>query len=131
MKKHFVIFYSHGTMVAETTQQPINRWDVDEAVEMSKKIKERHSASPYGFYFITRQRKEDEFDSKEIKRSGMYFLGGTVFTLKEIKKRNDPKDKVLISNMEYNGYDKIVTNNNSWKWTQPLGENDVVLDINL
>ena len=37
------------------------------------------------------------------------------------------KDRILVSNMEGNGYDRIITNDNSWRWTQPLGKDDVVL----
>ena len=31
------------------------------------------------------------------------------------------------THMENNGYDRIVVNTNSWKWTQPLEQDDVVL----
>lgn len=129
MKAHFVIFFSPGTFFAEQSQQSMDSWDVDKAVEMSKGIKERHGATPYGFCFTTRTRKDDELDSKETKRSGMYYLGGKVWTLEEIKRRADPKDSILISNMEANGYARVITNDNSWRWTQPLGDEDVVLAI--
>ena len=128
MKKHFVTFCSPGTFVAEQTTKPIDAWDVDKAKKMSKEIKERYGATPYGFFFSTRKRKDDELDSKIIKESGMFYLGGKIFTLKMLKERNDPKDKILISNMECNGWKKIVENNNSWKWTQPLRKGDKVLD---
>jgi hypothetical protein len=56
--------------------------------------------------------------------------GGLVETLDEVKARRRPdgKDDILISNMEGNGYKRIVTNDNSWRWTQPLEEGDTVLD---
>ena len=129
MKKHFVIFFSPGTFVAEQSREPIDSWDIDKAVKMSKDIKERHEAIPYGFCFTTRERKDHELDSQEIKRSGIYYLGGEVVTLEDIRARNDPKDKILISNMECNKWNKIVVNTNSWKWTQPLEKNDVVLNV--
>ena len=129
MEKHFVKFFSPGTLVAEETTKPIESWDVDKAVEMSKEIKERHAAIPYGFCFVTRKRKDDELDSKEVARSGVYFLGGEVFTVEDIEKRNDPDEKILLSNMKVNGYDKVVVNTNSWKWTQPLTEKDQVLAV--
>jgi hypothetical protein len=129
MKKHFVTFYSPGTFMAETTTEEIHAWDINEAIKMSKNIKERYGATPYGFVFSTRERKDNELDSKEIATSGTYFLGGKVYTLAEVKANNDPNEQILIKNMECNGWDKIITNNNSWKWTQPLKENDVVLDI--
>lgn len=131
MRKHFVVFCSPGTFVAEQTEKPIKSWDVDAAVRMAKKIKERHNALPYGFYFTTRERKRKDLDSKEIKHSAMYYLGGEVLTLDDVKKRKDPKDKMLISNMWCNKWDRIVVNTNSYKWTQPLEKGDVVLDVDI
>ena len=116
MQKHFVNFYSPGTFVAETTTEEIDSWDVDKACEIAGGIHERYGATPYGFSFETRERKDDELDSKVIETSGMYYLGGTTKTLEEIKAENDPANSILISNMECNGYSRIVINNNSWEW---------------
>lgn len=129
MKKHFVTFYSPGTFVAEHSTKPIESWDVGVAVEMAKEVKERHGATPYGFQFSTRERSDTEFDSKETAKSGTYYLGGKIFTLAQLKKANNPSQKILISNMECNGWDKVVINNNSWQWTQPFMEGDEVLDV--
>lgn len=115
--------------MAETTQKEIGSWDIEKAKKMAYDIKERHGATPYGFQFITRERGEKDFDSKETKRSNMYFLGGKVWTLTDLKSKNNPKDKILISNMEINGWDKIIENNNSWKWTQPLKHGDEILSF--
>jgi hypothetical protein len=128
MIKHFVRFYSPGTFVAETTEKPIEEWNVSKAIGMVKGIKERYGATPYGFKFITRFRTDDELDSREVKDSNMYFLGGEIFTLKDLKDRNDPNDSTLISNIESNKWDRVIVNTNSWKWTQPLMKDDVVLD---
>lgn len=127
MKKHFVIFYSPGSFVSEETHKEIESWDTEKATEMAHGITERYNATPYGFQFVTRERGENDFDSKETKHSGMYYLGGKVFTLKEIKARHDPKDEILISNMECNGWNKVVENNNSWKVVQPFRKGDVIL----
>ena len=129
MSKHYVTYYSPGTFMAEQTTKEIESWDVDKAIEMSKDIKERHGALPYGFCFTTRGRTEKDLDSKETARSCMYYLGGEVLTLKEVKKQNNPGDKILISNMECNGWKRIVKNSNSYLWTQPLEDDDIVLDI--
>jgi len=129
MKQDYVIFFSPGTFVAEQSAKPIDSWDIDKAIEMSKGIKERYGALPYGFCFTTRERKDDELDSQEVKRSGMYYLGGEVLTLQNVINRNDPKDKILISNMRCNGYEKIIVNTNSWQWTQPLDKNDIILNV--
>ena len=105
MKKHFVTFYSPGTMVAEGTTLPIEEWNVDRAVEMAKGIVERYGATPYGFRFSTRARTEDDLDSKVVEQSGMYFLGGKIETLEEVEARNDPNEAILRSNMRGNGYE--------------------------
>lgn len=127
--KHFVTFYSPGTFVAETSEREIASWDVDQAVEMARSISERYSATPYGFQFSTRERGDDDFNSKETARSGTYYLGGKVETLEQLKARATDKERILVSNMEGNGWKRIITNDNSWRWTQPLEDGDVVLDF--
>jgi hypothetical protein len=127
MERHFVTFYSPGTLVAETSSQPIDSWDVERAREMARNIKERHGATPYGFRFTTRGRGPNDLDSKQTAQGPMYWLGGTVETLAEVKARATEKDRILVANMEGNGYDRIITNDNSWRWVQPLNESDVVL----
>jgi len=128
MEKNFVTFYSPGTFVAEMSEHPIVSWDIEKAKDMARGIKERYGATPYGFSFSTRGRSNDELDSKLIKKSPMYYLGGKVETLKQVKARATEKDSILVSNMECNGYKRIVTNDNSWRWTQPLEKDDVVLE---
>jgi len=129
MQKHFVTFFSPGTFVAETTEKPVDSWDVEAAKSMARSIKERYGATPYGFRFSTRERKDDELDSKETKRSPMYYLGGKVETLAQVKKRATDKDRILIANMECNGWSRIITNDNSWRVTRPLEKGDVVLEF--
>ena len=128
MEKHFVTFFSPGTFVAEQTERPIEAWDVEAAKELARGIKERLNALPYGFRFSTRTRNDDDLDSQVTAQSAMYFLGGKVETLAEVKARATEKDRILVSNMEGNGYDRIITNDNSWRWTGPLGKDDVVLE---
>ena len=64
-----------------------------------------------------------------VKRLRGYYLGGKIETLEEIKARNDPAERTLLSNMEINCYPRVIVNTNSWRWTQPLKDDDVVLDI--
>ena len=127
MKKHFVTFQSPGTFIAESSTEEIDSWDIKKAIKISKTIKERHGATPYGFYFTTRERKEDELDSKVVATSPMHYINCKVLTIEEVKARKDPKDRILISNMECNGYDKIVVTTKGWKWTQPLDKEDIVI----
>lgn len=128
MKKNFVIFYSPGTFVAETTEEPIDTWDTEAAIEMSRTIKERHGAIPYGFQFITRSRDDNELDSKKTDASPMYYLGGRIETIDEIEIRNDPKEKILRSNMRANGWDRVIVNENSWRTVLPMKMDDVIVD---
>lgn len=130
IESHFVTFFSPGTFVAETTEKPIPSWDIEEAKAVARNIKERYDACPYGFQFTTRSREDNELDSRVSATSPMYYLGGTVETLEQVKARGTAVDgdRILIANMECNGYDRIITNNNSWRWTQPLRATDVVLE---
>ena len=127
--QHFVEFRSPGTMVAEATVRPIDAWDVEIATAMARDIRERHGATPYGFRFLTRGREDHELDSREIAASNFYYLGGRIETVEEVRSRADPREHILLSNMEINGWDRIIVNDNSWRWTQPLQETDVVLDF--
>jgi hypothetical protein len=129
MKRHFVTFYSPGTFVAETTTKPITAWNVEAACALAAGINERHGARPYGFRFSTRARGPDDLDSREVASSAMYYLGGTVETLAEVEARNDPSERILLSNMRGNGYDRIVRSGGPgrWSWTQPLCPDDVVI----
>lgn len=128
IQQHFVTFYSPGTFVAETSMKPIDAWSIDLALTLVGGIKERYGAIPYGFDFLTRGRDVDDLDSKVIARSPFYWLGGKVETLAEVEARNDPKESILRGNMRGNDWDKIIKNTNSWKWTQPLKDTDVILD---
>jgi hypothetical protein len=127
VSKHFVTFYSPGTFVAETTEMPIDSWDVDLARKMAESITERYNAVPYAFRFSTRSRDEDDLDSRTTDRSPTYYINCKVETLDEVEKRADPKESILLANMRCNGWNKIATTVKGWRWTQPLEPEDVVL----
>jgi hypothetical protein len=128
VQQHFVTFYSPGTIVAETTEKPIAAWDVDAAVKMAEAITERHNARPYGFRFTTRGREPGELDSEVAASSVFYFLSGKVETIEQVRERNDPKERILLSNMEGNGWKRVIRITRGWSWTQPLDDGDVVLN---
>lgn len=127
MKKHFVEFYSPGTFLAEITVKSIESWNIDKAKEMAKDIKERYSAIPYGFRFVTKDQKSN---NEIVNKSGMYYFGGTVKTLKELKQENNSDNKILIKNIESADYNKIVINSNSYKWVRPFRKEDTLLKMN-
>jgi len=129
MQKHYVTFYSPGTFVAETNEIEIDMWDVAKAMQLSNGIEQRYGAVPYGFRFTTRSRADDEFEPRETVRSPLYYLPHCKLeTIDEVRKRADPDERILLSNMESNGWDKIVTTTKGWKWTQPFENDDVLLD---
>ena len=137
MRKHYVKFYCPGSLFAETSTRDIDSWDVDKAVELSSGIIQRYSAKPYGFRFITVLTADPVSDGeggmldiqpKQVAESAMYYLGGEIHTLEEIKARADPKEEILLSNMQSNGWDKIIINNNSWRASQPFGDDDILLE---
>lgn len=128
MKKHFVVFYSPGTFFDEQTERPVDKWDVEKATTLAHDISECHGATPFGFQFVTRGRTDKDLDSKVIKRSAMYHLGGKIMSLSQVKKEM-PDQKILIGNMENNGWNKIIININSWKHTCVFGDKDTLLDF--
>lgn len=128
MEQHFVTYLSPGTMFPEITSRAVDSWNPEDAAEAAHGIKERHGATPYGFYFTTRARTDKELDSRQVARGPMHYLGGRVETLAEIDARADPKEEILRSNMRGNGWDKVVVNTNSYKLVQPLEPTDVILD---
>ncbi|MGI9502953.1 MAG: hypothetical protein ACR2RE_07865, partial [Geminicoccaceae bacterium] len=88
-------------------------------------------AKPYGFRFTCRGRDAEDLDSRVIKTSNFYWLGGKIETMEELEERNDPSERILRSNMKTNGWDKVIVNTNSYRWTQPLGQDDVILDVSI
>jgi len=128
MKKDYVKYLSAGTFTAEETIKEIDSWDVNKAVQMAKEITERHGAKPYAFYFTTKGRGEFDLDSKVIKSSPTYYINGEVSTLEEIKSRKLFSDNILISNMECNGWNRVVTTYNPSSRPQPLNDDDIVLN---
>jgi hypothetical protein len=129
VQEHFVTFYSPGTFFSEQSTDPIESWDIDVATLMARKIVERDGVTPYAFQFITRGRNSADLDSKVIARSPRYFLGGKIETLGEIEARNDPSECVLIENMRSNNCPRVVVNNNSYKSTQMMNDDDVIVDF--
>jgi hypothetical protein len=127
--RHYVTFYSPGTFVSETTIIQIDSWDVNKAIELSKTIKERHGAIPYGFSFKTV--KSDGFEKIPVNKSGMYYLGGKILSYDDIE--DIPENKILRSNMRNNNYKYVIENTNSWKVVLPfdfLNDTCIPYDVN-
>ena len=127
IRQDCVTFLSQGTIAHEATTRQVNLWHVDQAVETSREITERHGATPFGFYFTTRGRGDKDLDSRETARSGVYYLNGIIETADQIEERGDPGERTLLANMRGNHWDKVVRNARGYPWAQPLRDGDVVL----
>ncbi len=132
------MFLSPGTFYRETDSRPIEKRSIAIAVEMSKSVEQRHGAKPYGFYFQTRIVSEPipdgeggqlEVADKLVDESGTHFLTGTVETLDEIRRRADPDESILVSNMEGNKWPLMLVNRNSYKSVHQFNEKDCVVDM--
>jgi len=127
IEKHFVTFLSPGTFVSEESTYEIDSWDVQKAMEMAASVKERYGATPYAFYFTTRTRGDDDFDSKRTATSCTYHLGGELLTVEDVERENKPDQEILLSNMRSHT-PKVVRNTNSWMHHAPFKDGDVLLD---
>ena len=134
-RQNFVTFYSPGTFVSECGSQPCESWDIREAVQRAKKVKERYGATPYGFRFESRIVADPVSDGeggtlavqpKTVKESGTHFLGGTLLTLREVEARNQDDERILRSNMRHSPI--VCVNTNSYRSTLPFEEGDILLD---
>lgn len=118
MQKHFVKFFAPGAFVGDSWEWPIGSWDVEEA-------KAQATPRVAAFQFKTRGRGDNDLDSREIAASGLYYIGGRVETLEEIKARGNPNDQTLIANMEDNGWPRVVVTRTGW--TRPFNEGDQIV----
>jgi hypothetical protein len=132
--KHFVTFYSPGTLFAETSTASIESWDAKKAVEMSETIVERYGARPYAFVFSTELQpppvlSEDgekfEVKPKEKKRSGTHYLGGKLELYDDVKKTSE---RILAENMRGNGWPVVISSEKGWRWSQPFDEDAMIVD---
>lgn len=136
-RKHFVTFYSPGTFFAEVSTRPIDSWDTVAATALARSIVERYAATPYAFQFEARIVSDPVPDGeggtlrvepKTVAKSGRYFLGGIVETLEQVEARGDANDRILISNMRCNRWNRVITVCNGWRVTQPFTDEDSVVD---
>lgn len=130
-EKHYVTFMSPGSFMAEDRQVEIGEWDTRRAIDMAAGVTERYGAHPYGFYFTTTKVGEVDgvpVESAATAKSGMYFIGCAIETVEQVEARQDPRERILLSNMKGNGWAKVVTTTKGWKWTQPFRSGDTLLD---
>ncbi len=136
-KKIFAEYFSPGTMFAETSTRALDKGSVKEAISLSKKVSERHGATPYAFDIVTKLVADPIDDGqggtmkvfpKEIGRKGRYYLGGEVITYDQVIAR-EGAGSIWAMNMRGNRDPVSVQNTNSYKSTQIFREQDVIVDV--
>ena len=133
-EQHFVTYVSPGTFFHETTRKPIESWDPAMAVRMEEGVVERHGARPYAFYFETSLVSDDVDDErggtlkvepKTLRRSGRYFLGGTLRTLAELEASGE---EIAASNLRGMGCSFAIVSTRSYKVMQAFEAEDCIVD---
>lgn len=133
-REDFVEFFSPGSFYSESSVRPCRHGDITHALEMARGIKERYNASPYGFRFYTTEREmvvdgdgnKAEKSSKDINRSGMHYITGTLMRFDEIPETDETN--ILRSNMRCNDCPYCIENRNSWRFTGEFGVNDCIVE---
>ncbi|PZM08070.1 hypothetical protein CPY51_30470 [Rhizobium tubonense] len=123
MSKEYAVFLFNGSFT--NTERPVQVpcRDVDRATEIAQQLTLQYGAPPFAFHFESRVDSLDSIGN----RSGLYYLGGTIQTLAEIRAECNPSNQRMIWNLEARGIDKIVTNNCPCLACFPLRDEDQVL----
>lgn len=139
MRKHYVTFYSPGTLFMEQTTRPIEAWDPKLAIGVGADVVERYGAKPFAFSFSTRIERDpvpdDEggtlkVEPKTVATSCRYFIGerGTWDLLRLSQMKETPESEILRSNMRCNDWPIVIESRRSYRVTQPFESHDVVID---
>jgi hypothetical protein len=133
--KHFVTFYSPGTLFHEETRREIDSWDTRAATKMAAEIVERHGSKPFGFRFSTSIVVSDVLDgiggtmpetSKEIAKSAPFYIGGRLRTLAEVEA--EEPGSILAWNMRANDWATVVETCSPYRACNVFQHGAVLLD---
>lgn len=116
MLVHYVRFLYPGILVSESSDRKIK----------SRKEEIKLPKGAFAYQFFDREETEkggETLMGKDKKHSGFYYKGREM-TLAQVKKEMPDKD-ILISNMECNGYERIVMT--KFGQAMPLNKEDVVI----
>ena len=115
--KHYVEFIFAGIMFTDTSSEEIKSRD--------SKFQIPKTCFGYRFFDLEKSKSESGniLTSRRLNESGVYYVGGQVMTLNQIKKLMP--NSILQRNMENNDYKKVVKTRVGTY--QPLEKKDVVL----
>jgi uncharacterized protein (UPF0128 family) len=117
MTKHYVEFYYPGSFFPETSVKEIK----------SRKEKIETPKGCYGYMFFDQEEIESNGETligKPKNKSGMTYFGKK-YSIEDLK-REFPENRILISNIEGNGY-KFAVKTIRGNW-QPVDKKDKVVD---
>jgi len=118
--QHYIEWMYPGIISTDTSSEKIDHRDPQRVDKMKERV--------FAFRFFDRTVVDgEELLGKDKNPSGIYYLGGSVMTLAEVKDKygDDPDKRILISNMENNGYDRIVMT--KFGQSMPLNDQDRVI----
>jgi hypothetical protein len=97
----YVEFYYPGIMVDEASVKVVNHRD-------SKKVNVPSGSFGFRFFDVKSTEEGDvKMESDRLNLSPMYYYGGRIMTLDDVR-REMPNDRILISNMESNGWSRVI-----------------------
>ena len=118
--KRYVTFYFPNIFVDDSEDKEVGHRD-------PAKLAIPEHCHAFCFY----ERKIITVDGERLKGprknyTGLYYINGDIFTLEQVR-RQFPKEKILISNMECNKWGKVIrTKNGGWR---PFEKDDSVFRV--
>jgi hypothetical protein len=114
----FIEFFYPGVFVDETSVKEVSSRDI-------KGVNVPQGAFGFIFFDVMSTKKGGvKMKSKRLNISPMYFYGGRIMTLAEVR-REMPSERILIDNMEGNGLVRVIRCRTSN--FKPFEENDVYI----
>jgi len=131
-ERHFVLLLIPMKSFHGEREIPIEKWDVDEAIKITKDITDSNGNAPYGFQFITRGPYDDKLGKMKFAMSCNYYFSGEIETRDQIIARNDPKEKHLRKNMTIGSIERVIAIDcNTKRVHLEFRKCDVILDVNI
>ena len=121
-------FLSPGWFFPEETEREVDTTDLQAIAKLAPKGAFCFILQGWVEKTTTVNREDFKKTERDADGTGRFYLGGTVYTLTQLKAKfgNDPDKRILLSNAEGNGYGKMIQcRTGNW---QPFEKNDQLLD---